>query len=401
MKLYFYKNNKKVTTYTYELLKYIAKKNNHKVVETPKEADLCCMTLTSLLEIDNLRIFRNRYKKSKIIIGGHACNSPAALLRYCDYVNLGQGFQFFSECSDIEDIEEKGYIVTREKRKGKFSQYINWDTIPLVQISKRSYSILYSVGCRMNCKFCLTSAINKYQVCPNKTKIYKAKRYAAGKQLYLITNDFDGGVDVKRNVSDIRVQEYLKNPDNYDDIKLLRLGVECVLEENRRKLGKNITDDELRELFKVTKSKNKRMNLFYMAGLETTEEWETMAELLDQDYGGKPKIGLILNYFDPQALTKMEGYDLTTIKEINIPHIKRILKLKSARILIFRDLKIAPYNAMKSSMLSRCNENQVDDILELKKRKHKRMDDFFSDAGLMGMGDMLKGRNESGMEIEI
>jgi len=401
MKLYFYQKNNNIATYTYELLKYLAIKNGHEVVGSTTDADLCCVSLTSMLEMDDIRIFRKKNPGVKIIVGGHACNGAAALLRYCDYVNLGHGFEFFRDCKRIEDISEKEYIITDTKREGKLSHYINWDLVPLVKISNKSYSILYSVGCRMNCKFCLTSAINKYQVNPNSSKIYKAKKHAAGNQLYLITNDFDGNVNVKRNVSDIRIREYLKKPDEFENIKLLRLGVECVKEENRKNLGKAISDDELRELFKLTKNKGKRMNLFYMAGFESTEEWEGMAELLEQDYDGKPKIGLILNYFDPQALTKMETFDLTKLKEINIPHIKRVLKTKSARIIIFRDLKIAPYNAMKSSMLSRCNAGQVDNILELKKMKHKRMVDFFSDADKMGLSNILRGGNDSEVKVVI
>lgn len=157
--------------------------------------------------------------------------------------------------------------------------------------------------------------MNKYQVNPNKDKVIKAARHTKGKQLYLITNDFDGAVDIKRNVSDIKLNEFLKDPDSYASIKLLRLGIEAIREENRKKLGKVILNSQLRELFYIAKKIKKRVNLFFIVGIESTETWKGFASLLPQNYDGKPKIGIVMNYFAPQALTPLASYDLRTYKK--------------------------------------------------------------------------------------
>lgn len=70
------------------------------------------------------------------------------MLAYADYVNLGQGFQFFEENKKLNDIENKSYIVHEDKRHGEISNYINWDNVPLVQITKKAiaFYILWAVG---------------------------------------------------------------------------------------------------------------------------------------------------------------------------------------------------------------------------------------------------------------
>lgn len=403
MKIYFYqKKLNNITTYTYELLKYIAIKYGHQIVDTAIDADITAISLSSCSEIDTLRVFRNKNKKCKIIVGGQICNSPGAVLRYADYLNLGQGYEFFEKCKNISDIDKQEFIVTKEKKAGIFSHYINWDLIPLIQIAKNSYSILYSVGCRRKCNFCLTSHINKYQVNPNKNKIYIARKIIKNKQLYLICNDFDGKVKIKRKVSDVRVKKYIENPNFYNGIQLLRLGIESPFSETRKKLGKYIDDDELKELFKITKAKKQRINLFFIAGLDVNEQWEKMVNLFENDITNIPRIGIIINYFDSQVLTPMSDYDMTTIQEINIPKIKRIWKIKNGRIVVFHDLKIAPYNAIYTSMLSRCDSIQVDEILNMKKeKKYNNLESFYNDSENRGLFPLINGSYKNEYKLMV
>jgi len=412
VKIYFYQKNKQnITTYTFELLKHIAGKNGHDVVTDVGGCDVVGISLTGFQEIDTLRIFRNRNPNVKIIVGGHICNNPSAVLRYADFVCLGHAFELFRDCKSVDDFYEQAYIIHKEKKGGVYSQYINWDLCPLIQISKNSYSILYSSGCRNKCKFCLTSWANKYQVNPYKGRLVKARHATKGKQLYLITNDYDQGVNVKRNVSDATVKEYLKNPAGYNGIKLLRLGVESPIEKTRRMFSKPIKDQDLQDFFKLTKKEKQRVNLFMIAGLNTQEEWEVFAELLDIDYIGSPKIGIVINYFDPQPLTPLAKYDLRKIININIPRIKRIWKIKSARIVIYRDLKLSPYNPIINTMLCRANWYDVDKILELKKKekftsgkikekKETGLMYFFDKIGEYGLNHLINGKHKSEFTIK-
>lgn len=405
MKIYFYQNNiKNITTYTHELLKHLAYKNGHEVVDSPEKADVSGISLTSFYEIDDLRKFRNKNKTGLIIVGGHACNNPSALLRYADFVCLGQSFQFFSECRIVSDIYDKPYIVHKNKLNGEWSDFIDWDLIPCIQIGKNSYSYLYSMGCRNKCKFCLTSWVNKYQVNPYKARIKKLKDKIGPKQFYLVTNDFDSGVSVDRSVSDVRIKEYLSNPGKFKGINLLRIGVESPEEKTRKWLSKPIKADHLRDFFKLTKKRKQRVNMFMIAGLDSQESWEGFAELFEQSYEASPKIGVIINYFDPAKLTPFQNYDIRKIQPINIPRIKRIWKTKNTRLVIFMDLSIRPYNAIIDTMFNRANWYDVDMIMKMRKKEKfvtgkikERVDKglpyFFDTTEKYGLEHLLDGSN--------
>jgi hypothetical protein len=70
MKIAFYYKNKEQTTYTDELLKHIAKKNGHQVVDYDN-ADIIGISMTSHYELQKLRMIRKQYPGKKIIVGGH------------------------------------------------------------------------------------------------------------------------------------------------------------------------------------------------------------------------------------------------------------------------------------------------------------------------------------------
>jgi radical SAM superfamily enzyme YgiQ (UPF0313 family) len=412
MKIYFYQNNKKnITSYTHELLKHLAIKNGHEVVSSPDIADISGISLTSFYEIDELRKFRAKNKEGLIVAGGHACNNPSALLRYADFVCLGQGFQFFSECGSVSDMFEKPYIIHKKKIAGEYSDFIDWGLIPCVKIGKNSYSYLYSMGCRNKCKFCLTSWANKYQANPNKAGIKKLKDRIGSKQFYLITNDFDSGVNVNRSVSDVRVKEYLSSPEKFDGIKLLRLGVESPSEKTRSWLSKPIKTDHLKDFFRLTKERRQRVNIFMIAGFDSQEKWEWFADIFDQDYEATPKIGVVMNYFDPSKLTPLENYDLRKIISLNIPRIKRIWRTKNVRPVIFMDFSLYPYSALIDAMFNRANWYDVDKIMEMRKkekfitgkikeRKDKGLPYFFDAVQRHGLEHLLDGSSPNECEVK-
>jgi hypothetical protein len=385
MKIYFYNSNKKsITSYTFELLKHIASKNGHDVLKEPHDADIIGISLTGYQEIDILIAARKKYKGKKIIVGGHAVNNPFGLLAFCDYVCLGHAFELFRDCRNVSDLEKQSYIVTKEKRYGKYSDYIDWSLCPLVQIGKNSYSILYSTGCRNKCKFCLTSHVNRYQVNPYKQRILKAKKYCGSKQLYLITNDYDNAIDIKRKVSDVTIKEYLKKPDSYKDIGLLRLGIESPVESTRKMLRKHIKDSELKEFFRITGILKKRVNIFMIAGLDSMNSFLYFSDMFDYSFESSPAVGIIINYFDPQPLTPMYDYDLTQTQEIDIPEIKKVLKMKNGRIVIFRDHIVNPYHPMMISMMLRSDENSIKTILDFRKKEQfiRKVGKHFEFSGL-------------------
>lgn len=411
MRIYFHKHtDKNLTTYTFELLKYLAKKNGHIVCDSADGSDVIGISLTSFYELDALRVLRNRNPKKKIIVGGAACNNPSGLLRYADYVCLGQSFELFHDCKTVEDLEDKYYIVHEKKKKGVYSHFIDWDLIPLVQISKKNYSMLYSVGCRKKCRFCLMSWANKYQVNPNKIRIINARKKVSN--LMLICNEDDGS-GINRSVSDVVLKEYIANPGKYKGIRRLRLGVERVSQAGRFELSKPIKDNELKRFFLLTKKFGQVVNLFFIVGLDPVEDWESFIDLLPESIEFKPQIGIISNYFDPQPLTPMANFDLRKIIEINIGKIANVWRNRNGRVYFFRANSLYYASALFNSMLLRCHGNDIDKVLSFRKQEKFAWKDpggalryypisyFFDKVSEYGLDYLINGKYESDYEIRV
>lgn len=387
------------TAYTQELLKHLAVKNGHKMV-AESECDAVLFSMTSHYEIDKLIKLRKLTKKP-IIVGGHASNSPLPLLEFCDYVNLGSGFEFFEKVISMETIESFDFIVSKNKRKGKYSNYINWNNIPLVQISKNSFSYLESVGCQHKCKFCVTSWMNKYQKNPNEKAIKAVLNKYGAKQLYLIGNNYNRNFG-NLNVSDATIKEYNECPQKYEKIKLIRVGLESPSEETRKWLAKPISDSDIKEFFYKTKIMKKRSNIFMIAGIDDQEKWEEFRDIMGKDFeNSKPSASYIINYFDPSMGTPFERYNLANIKPINIPRIKRLWKLHNARTIIFRDLTISWKNSTLDSLIQRSSEKEkILKLLKIKKNVYKDAAHFFNDLVSEGFEKEIAGEYKYDMDLE-
>lgn len=396
MKIFFYFKESNNTTYTHELLKYLAVKNNHEITDNPDIADITAISLTSFYDIDLLRIYRNRHPNDKIIVGGHVFGNPPTILRYADYVCLGHGFEFFRDCKNISDIENLYYIETKQK-KGEKSEFIDWDLLPIVQIAKNTFSYFYSSGCRNKCKFCLTSWLFDYQVNPKKDIIGKIRgRIGRNKQLYLITNDFDANVNVGRKVSDVKLREYIKSPDKYKGIIKIRAGIESPDYEKRKFYGKPIKDDEIKEFLKLTKKYNKQVSLFFIAGMDEDEKYYQFMDNFENDLIGKPKIDVIVNYFGAQSKTPFQDYDMTKIIWNDLADIGYQWRLKNGRFVLHKAGMLKPFAPFFVALLERSHWSQVDDIMELKKKKWDDLDLFFEELDKKNLLKLAKGERING-----
>jgi len=394
MKIAIAENHKKDNTRTYveELLKYLTKKYGHELIEED-HAELIGLSMSHISQFGELKKLREKYPEKKIIVGGHAANAARALLRYADFINLGHGFEFFEQNQKIDDLYGKSYIMTKGKKDYNFSQYIDWSKIPVVQIGENSFSYLWSVGCKKKCKFCLTSWLNKYQKNPEGSLVLKRIRNKIGKskQLYVISNDFSESY-AGRNVADVLVSDFLRNPLKFKNVKLIRCGVEFAKEENRRKYAKPISNEEIRKLIRLTKKMGKRMNIFMIAGLETEQDYLDFGkDVLEPDYDTNPKIGFIFNYLSPQKLTPLENFNLENIIEVNLEKIKYWWKIRNGRVVIFHSNTLRPYNAIKYSICERANEETIDAAWGLVERRHESLEALWQDINRLGLSDLAKG----------
>jgi hypothetical protein len=322
-------------------------------------------------------------------LGGHASNAPASLLAYADYVNLGQGFEIFRDAKKVSDIPTLPYIVSKDKREGVYSHYIDWKIVPIVQISKYSYSYLESVGCRNKCRFCLTSWLNKHQVNPLETRLKRILKRAETskniKQFYCIGNNY--GRDYgKLNVVDVTIKGYLQDHKKYDNKRLIRVGLESVVKKTREVLGKGmIRDEDIRQFINLTKHYKKRCNIFLIAGLDTQEQWENFVNILPKDFDSSPRLNFIVNYFDPSVGTPLYKYNLSKLIPLNLQKIRRLWKLHNGRVVIFNDGSLSWKNNAIHTLLQRVDETKVEKVLKLQNLKYETygsMIDVFYKNGL-------------------
>jgi hypothetical protein len=376
------------TTYTHELLKYLVKINGHLMVTDISDADYVLISMTGLVEFNRLVSLRKRARDKPIIAGGHAAFSILPLLAYADYVCVGQGFELFRDIGDAHpDISVLPYIGTKFKKAGSIvsSQVVLWDQCPVVQIAKNSYSFLYSIGCRNKCSFCYTSWINKYQVTTKNVDHIQSK-IPNKAQLYLISNDYNGK-NIKRSVSDATVKQYIATPEMFKSVNLVRFGVEAPNEATRKDLlNKPISDDELREIIKISGSDKfkQSIKMFLIEGLNTLDEWLSFCDVIE-DQRAKPPIWCIMNYFEPTPMTPLQDFDLRRL--INLDKGPFKFKLYNAcRRAKLPDCNIKDIFPIFRSVLSRANYEEVPVVWKMKDAKTR--EDLFArltEHGLEGL----------------
>lgn len=387
MKLFFANKGKNnTTTYTYELLKHLARKNNHDIVDSPKKADYVMLSLTGYQEFDKLVSLRKKVGSKKIIVGGHIGFIPMPLLAYADYVNVGQGFDLFRDMNNTNDLSELNYIAARGKDTNVISnQNIYWGDCPVVQISKQSYSSIYSVGCKNKCKFCYTSWHNKYQETTRNIS-RTIDKIPKNSNLYVITNDYNGP-KIHRKVSDASVSNYLKHTNRYKGIQTIRTGIESPSEATRRKLGKPISTEAIQEMLKRTKKNKQNIKLFMMCGLDSFDLWKEFIDIFPSDISKSPKLEIILNYFEPMIGTPMENFNLFDLIELNIGKFQYLLKRRVHRVLVWR-LTLKPIFTIFRTILSRCSAKEAPYIWSL--RNIRNLSELYNAVDELGLGSHIK-----------
>ncbi len=404
MKMYYYNkyDRESITFYTQELIKYLAKKNGHEVVDNPYKADFAGLSLAHHSEVkDILKLRKELPKGIPIIAGGHATYAPKAIAAYADYVCLGHGFEFFrdtKEMGSVKEIEQLPYIYFKGKTAPLlYSQYIDWKMIPLSRTGKNTWAFFWSVGCRAKCNFCATSWTNQYQQNPNEMHLQMARDHTHGKQLYVVTNDYSFS-NVRRAVSDVMVKEYIKTPSTYDNIGLIRTGIESVTEKGRYFFGKHIKDHELQRFFELTYKHKKETNLFFIAGVDTTEEYIDFAEKVVgvQPHIKKPRLSLIVNYFNPNIGTPLEDFDLTKLKIVDIKTALFYWRRTNARLRIYRSNAIKPFSKIEQTLKERAStRDELERIFKLEKMVFDHLNGGFQKyidkCDDMGLGGLLRG----------
>jgi hypothetical protein len=280
MKYYLWPSN---TFYTQALLKKLVNKKNE-LVDNINSADAVLFSACDIMDIKKIERLKRETGKP-IIVGGHAAVFYKLWLLFADYVNIGQGFNFFDK-STIDEIKQLKSIVPGENII--FDNYINWEDCPIVEIKKDIYSYFAGVGCKNKCKFCLTSNINKYQK-NDIERIRAAEKFSkknGARNFYAIANENEKEKFGKSGAIILRDYIKIKHP-----LKgKIRFGIEFATEDNRKKMGKFFTDEQLIEAFNKSFNEKTELFCFCIGGIDKKEDWYNLFEKIPLYKALNPRI---------------------------------------------------------------------------------------------------------------
>lgn len=308
---YYIKSNPSGDTqnYTHSVLENTAPQFGHEVVRHPGNADAILVSLCDITEIDMLEKIRNRWPEQKIIAGGPLASAYFKLCAiFADYVNVGQCFDFF-EAQSFEEIEELPSTYLAGKEKVKACTRIDWEKVPIAQVSKGSFYYWGGVGCKNKCRFCLTSWTNPWQR-NSPARIKKAASQIPRGDLKIVSNQYNDAYE-KVMVKDMLLREYINGPAQTSG-RYVRMGVEFATEETRKKYGKPCTHEELLQALAKAERENTHLILFFIGGINTRDEWIDLFQRMPQNYSTSPRIFCKFTNLEYQMHTPIfkERYDL-------------------------------------------------------------------------------------------
>jgi hypothetical protein len=267
--------------YTEIVLKQLIKTNGHKIIGN-EDAQIILVSLCDITEIIFLEKIRNKYPNKKICVGGAVSYYYKTLSIFADYVCVGQGFEFF-KCHTINEIEKLSCIYSKNDDKIPLpSRLIEWDVVPIGQVSKKVFYYWGSVGCKNRCGFCMTSNVQPYQKNgEDNINSAMAKIKKIGGVCNIVTND-SGNINTNRTTQSIMLKDFLKI--NSKKGKLYRIGLEFAKEQTRKKYKKYFTDDELIIAINKSVKEKSRLRLFCISGVETFEDWDLLLSKINDIY---------------------------------------------------------------------------------------------------------------------
>jgi hypothetical protein len=272
----FYPQTKDIVEYTIIVLRTLIKFYGHQEVD-PIDADILLLSVCDVTQICFVERIRLQYPDKKICVGGHAAVYYKLFSLFSDYINIGQGFDFF-KCKSEDEIKELPGVYHKDKFELLIpSTFIDWAIVPCSNVTTGAWYYWGAIGCKNKCKYCLTSWTNPHQQ-NDPLRIESVRRKI--KNVTIVTNDSDSVG--KRMTQSIMLRDFL-----IADLKkyaVYRIGVEFATEENRRKYGKFFTNDDFYFTIKKAIRYGVRLKLFFISGIDTYKNWESLFDGIAQVY---------------------------------------------------------------------------------------------------------------------
>lgn len=336
--------------------------------------DVYLFSIYDPTEVFSLRSLRQKNKDKLIIVGGVEGFHPSYLLRFADYVCVGEGFHFMKNVptDSVESIrafcDAQPYMASKEKL-GKSIQpnfEIPWKELPLVHSYSHVYHYLVAKGCKNKCAFCAASWHHPYAVNPrHDLKQFEKIKTGQTHAVYFIGND-SGDFSLPSNsrpAASVTIKKFLQNPWKYKKCMMLRMGVEGTTEERRKMYGKPISNEEIRKMMAATKTIRVNTELFFI--VQTPFDLAEFRDIIPYDTDAYPRVTLKFTFLQPTPLTPFAKFDLSGEESIDAKYWHNFMNAKNRRFRIFPPGKIAKSHT--GTMLRRATIVDVDKIMDTRK----------------------------------
>lgn len=290
--------------YTEKLLVHLAEKNGHKI-EYDENA-VILVSVCDVTEVVYLEKIRSKYKKNKIIAGGHFSKIGAVVMSlFVDIVWVGHGFDMFKyqKFSDIADDPAAYWFGKTDKT---FCNYnIDWSQCPVIQTDASRFYVFGGVGCVNKCHFCVTSWTEPFENRPGIALVQGRAKKQIGKRgsVKVISNAYDNDMGHDK-VQDMLLKDFIKAK-HFKCGAMVRCGIEFATEQTRAKYGKPLRHDEIIKGLDVAQNNGVDLHFFMIGGLDKKSDWYDFVGSIPDSDDMKPRVFLKWTNFEPQQKTPL------------------------------------------------------------------------------------------------
>jgi len=264
-------------------------------------ADALWVSVCDPTEVGMLVKARVSARGRPVIMGGFEAFFGEPYLAWADAVVVGEGWEFIRAWGQDPAAAMNLPCVLTKDREARASYDCAFDLAPLLKVpGDGRYYYLGGRGCHRKCLFCATGWTQPNQHNQNVRAAISQARSAGGRGLTIIGNDGRDLVPGFANAKSVTVHDYLMDPEKYKS-PMVHLGIEGWTQDDRKLLGKPISDVDIGRLFAASKWAKQKMELFLIVGYPGWDSSRigSLLAAIPTDAANGPSVHFKTTYFDP------------------------------------------------------------------------------------------------------
>jgi len=355
--------------YTIRLIRSELRKNGVNVTEEAARADCVFCSVLDITEVSQITVAKNH--GPPVVTGGIVSEYPL-VNELSDYVYHGEIYELAEWLGRGGDVGDNEHITTKTRKRLRVNQRIEYGRNPIVEVGGRASYYYVGKGCPVMCKYCYIANARDYQCVPEALYRKAERAVPRGRAMFPIAAYDPYGAKAARSVTETLLRKYITGDERYK-ARTIRAGVEFCNPAYSKSLAKGVTIDHLNEALRRSSEDRSKMILYFIAGLESTEEWTDYFSRIAIDYRTTPAVFLTFTYLDAQPFTPFYDYDMRRRTEIDLRRIRMsaLERNKRVRTSSLADMK----KSTLRTMYGRCdNEEMYKDIKRFAGRRYGNAD---------------------------